>query len=138
MQQNPSEPNPAPIPYPEALPESNLPTGGNWSTAPIVIRGWSYQLALLSMFATILFCVVNGFGNDPLGEKIFVSVVMVFVFAFFFWLRKAIRQGAKGAWVSQIVLSGLGLLAFPLGTLVHGYILSQWFKPEVKAWFGQR
>ena len=48
------------------------------------------------------------------------------------------RRGVPAAWNVQAVVSVLGLLAFPLGTLLHLLILLKWFRPETKSWFGLR
>ncbi|HEX8551783.1 MAG TPA: hypothetical protein VF681_09535 [Abditibacteriaceae bacterium] len=111
---------------------------GDWQSAPIVIRGWAYTLSILGMIVVALVGIAGLTQNEPIAEKIGGLLFVGLLFGTFFWQRKAIRRGAANAWVVQIILSALGLLAFPLGTLIHGYILSQWFKPEVKAWFGTR
>jgi hypothetical protein len=53
------------------------------------------------------------------------------------WLAQEFRKGNPKAWSVQIAFSALGLLNCPLGTLINGYILSQWFRPDVKVWFGR-
>ncbi|MBV9867085.1 MAG: hypothetical protein JO316_17155 [Abitibacteriaceae bacterium] len=74
-------------------------------------------------------------GAGPVG-----GIVMAFFYGLLLavdiWLNRALKQGTPAAWTVQIVLSALGLCGFPIGTLIHGYILSQWFSPETKAWFG--
>ena len=52
------------------------------------------------------------------------------------WLYAGISKGIRSAWTVQIVYSAFGLMGFPLGTLINGYLLSQWFRDDTKAWFG--
>jgi hypothetical protein len=143
MQQNPFEPNPSqalPIPLPEGLPPSPVPVvkSGDWHSAPLVVRSWAYTLAFLSMWIVFLFGALSLIGPEPMPQKIGITIFCLALFAVFLWQRKKLQNSAILAWKLQILLSILGLIWFPLGTLIHGYILSQWFKPEVKAWFGQR
>lgn len=83
--------------------------------------------------------MVAGFSDEDsnTGEKIGGLIVVALIFAMFAWLNRALKNGKPAAWTAQIVVSVFGLLGFPLGTAVHAYILSQWFKPETKAWFGK-
>jgi hypothetical protein len=85
--------------------------------------------------------LVSLMGGDSDASSPAERVILAAIYALFFggaiWLNRALKKGAPAAWVVQIIWSALGLLGFPLGTLIHGYILSQWFKPETKAWFGK-
>jgi hypothetical protein len=128
----------APIPAPDALQTVVVANREDWQNAPIVIRGWAYTIAFLGMLAGAVMSVMGLFNDDSMAEKAGGLIFCILFFAGMLWQRTGLRRGTGAAWTVQIVLSALGLLAFPLGTLVHGYILSKWFKPEVKAWFGQQ
>lgn len=52
------------------------------------------------------------------------------------FLITSLRKGNPVAWHVQMVLSLLGLLGFPIQTVIHALVLSKWFKPDTKAWFG--
>lgn len=133
--------NPAarpPIPFPGALPAAPVQISGDWQSQPKVLRKEAYQWALLVMWGSAIIgglCVLGAAETN--AERINFALFFGFWFLISLWQRKALRRGGKGAWQLQVVLSVLGLLWFPIGTIIHGYILSQWSKPEVKAWFGQ-
>jgi hypothetical protein len=132
----------SPIPSPDGnvrAPEpvtSNV-VRGDWKSTPIVIRGWAYPLTWLYIGLFVLAFIAGLMSKDSASEKIGGLVIISLILAVFIWLNRALRLGTSAAWTVQLVASVVGLLAFPLGTLIHGYILSQWFKPETKAWFGR-
>jgi hypothetical protein len=41
----------------------------------------------------------------------------------FFFMGRALRTLRPGVRIPTVILAGLGLLGFPLGTLINGYIL---------------
>jgi hypothetical protein len=136
---NSNDPNfHAPIPTPdgrvasEPLPSVNH---GDWQSAPPVVRSWAYTLALLGMLGSILLVLAGFFSPELLDGRVGFIVMGFVLFGISLWMRKAIRQGVPAAWTVQIILSALGVFSFPIGTLIHGYVLFHWFKPETKAWF---
>ncbi len=111
---------------------------GDWKSAPKIVRGWAYPLTWLGII--ILPFILAGSllsGNASGAARVGVAVLYGILLGGDIWLNRALRTGNRAAWTGQIVLSCFGLLGFPLGTAIHAYILSQWFKPETKAWFGQ-
>ena len=52
-----------------------------------------------------------------------ILVVLGLLAAMFFLLGRALRTLRRGARIPTVVLAVLGLLGFPLGTLINGYIL---------------
>ena len=101
-------------------------------------------LAFVGMVFTPLLILMGIFGlaSSPrvqasLPYNITLLTFYFLLFAASAWLRFALKKAVPAAWTVQLVLSCLGVLGFPIGTLIHGYILSQWFKPETKAWFGK-
>src|ERR1043165_8488816 len=113
-----------------------VPVPRDWQSAPKIVKGWSYQLSWLAIVVAVLGIVLVPLGGqlspaERLGGVIFYAVLL----ALYVWLNRALKNGVPAAWTAQMILSILGLIAFPLGTLIHGYILSQWFKPENRAWF---
>ena len=135
--------NQPPIPDPfQRLPQ--LPSmQRDWKSAPPIIKGWAYPLTWLSIIIMPLVMLGTFLGaGDERGETMSLSekIVIVFFYGIFWvlsiWLNRAFKKGVRAAWTVQFVGSILGLCGFPIGTMIHGYILSQWSKPEVKAWFG--
>ncbi len=107
---------------------------GDWKSAPKIVRNWAYQLSWLGIIFLPLLIVVGLFSSQ---RSILVVVLYAALWGVDIWLNRALKKGAQSAWVAQIILSILGLLAFPVGTAIHAYVLSQWFKPETRAWFRQ-
>jgi len=132
--------SPPPIPTPDGqiqtMPASTA-ARGDWQAAPKIIKGWAYPLTWLAIVLFALFIVVALVSRDiPVTGKLGLALLYAVFLAISIWLNRALKKGVQAAWTVQIIVSVLGLLGFPLGTLIHGYILSQWFKPETKAWFG--
>jgi tetratricopeptide (TPR) repeat protein len=107
--------------------------------APQVVRSirWLYGLAI---FLGAIWALMAAVGAPVEGSS---EVPASFVFLLGFvtlglngWLMWAVPKGSQAAYYVQMVLSALGLLGFPLGTILHGYILYAWTRPETKAWFG--
>ncbi len=130
-----------PLPDPHGEPSSpqSVPgiVPGDWATAPKIIKGWAWQLAILGSIVLPFFIYFSAARNGGSVWGIFTLINIVAWFIDLFMVY-GLRQGLSVAWFVQIVVSALGLTNCPLGTLLHGYLLSQWFKPEVKAWFGVR
>ena len=54
------------------------------------------------------------------------------------WLLFGLKRGYPSAWTVQMILSIVGLIMFPLVTIISILILVNWFKPDTKAWFSIR
>jgi hypothetical protein len=143
-----NDPNRAPIPDPFQPPPSAMHStpmvSHEWSNSPQIVRSARLLTFLAIGVLSLLLLVVWLLGDvrEPnagqgVAEKIGMSLFYGMLLVVNIWLNGALKKGTRAAWTVQIILSALGLLGFPLGTLIHGYLLSQWFKPEVKAWFGQ-
>ena len=136
--QSPYSGPPVPSPDGQQHYSAPLPTRGDWKSAPLAVRGWAYPLTWLVMIFSPCVMLVGVFDNSKSGaEKIGVVVISSVAWAIQFWHNRNLKSGARAAWPTQIVLSCLGLFFFPLGTAIHIYLLSQWAKPEIKAWFGR-
>jgi hypothetical protein len=107
-----------------------------WQNAPQSVR----SVRSLVILAVVLYGVFFLLGLATLHDGGAFAVGMVVFFglliAFQLWMLKGLRQGIKFCYYFQMVISILGLSGFPLGTLLHGYVLYLWFQPETKAWFG--
>ena len=65
---------------------------------------------------------------------IFLAVSVTFLFCFLF-LGIGLLKGRRLAWYFQIALSVLGLLSFPVGTLVNAVILVLFFQAPTRDYF---
>jgi hypothetical protein len=114
------------------------PSPRTWANAPKIVRGWAYPLSWLG----IVFWGILLVSSLMMAEEMLIKVMAAAACAAFFsvtiWLNRGLKTGAQAAWILQIVFSTLWLVAFPLWTIVNGYILTSWFKPETKAWFEMR
>lgn len=142
--QNPYQPPPiaspdgrvAPPPIPNA---ANSVVRGDYKTAPPIVKS-ARALALLTIIVGALFLVgalmiIDSTGSiEASARPLLLSILCVGMGG---WLSFGHRQGQSVAWTGQVVLSAIGLTGFPIGTLIHGYLLSKWFAPEVKAWYGR-
>jgi hypothetical protein len=54
---------------------------------------------------------------------------------FYYWIGAGLRRLSAGPRIAAIVLSGIGVLGFPLGTLIHGYFLYLLLSAEGKQVF---
>jgi hypothetical protein len=136
--------SPAPIPDPFQRPPQMPQTPRDWKNAPSVVRGWAYPLTWLGIIGMAIFIGVSLLGYSdpanaqpaPMIERVIEAAVYSVFLAATVWLNYALKKGIAAAWTVQLIFSILGLCGFPLGTAINVYILSQWSKPEVKAWFG--
>ncbi len=143
MQSNSPFSTPPPIPTPDGNLSPFQPRDGNvvrgdWKTAPDIVRRGTYLLTWLNIVFTPLIILITFAGDkNSMDEKIGVLVLLAIVFVASIWLNRATKKGTPAAWTVQIIFSVIGLLGFPLGTIIHAYVLFNWFKPETKAWFGR-
>ncbi len=83
------------------------------------------------------FCVIAGlmsvFSGD--GAELITSL-MILVFAFLYgWLGISVRKLKPGSKIPVGILSGIGLLGFPIGTIINAYILYLVFSAKGKMVF---
>lgn len=116
-----------------------------WQNAPRIVRdarlvnGLGVILCLLGVLAMVLTTLGGERGGDAPNDPVTAFVLLAVyggIAVLLMWLIRSLKRGLAAAWTVQMVLSILGLLGFPLGTIIHGMILSRWFQPETKAWFG--
>lgn len=112
-----------------------------WNAAPQIVKGARFVniFSFMLLFLITLAVLSVALGDVQAGDLpmiLTISTLCVVLTGVFFWLAIALRNASKAAWTAQIVVSSIGLLLFPPGTIIHGYILSKWFQPETKAWFG--
>jgi tetratricopeptide (TPR) repeat protein len=106
--------------------------------APQIVKSirWLYWLFnFMGAMAVIAILLQGQQWEGPAGRWV-LALIPLGLLGLSIWLLVAIPRGTRAAYYVQMVLSGLGLLGFPIGTLLHGYILYYWVKPETKEWFG--
>ena len=65
-----------------------------------------------------------------------VAMVVCLCFLFFFlWIGIGLLKGKKLAWYLQIAMSILGVVGFPVGTVLNVLILVFFFRPSVRNYF---
>lgn len=84
--------------------------------------GFLYCLGGLAIFAGGVFSLIGGAGSQE-TEAIATGAVLVLLGALQFYCGLGIRRLKRWTRIPVGILSGLGLLAFPLGTLINAYIL---------------
>ncbi|MCA1595463.1 MAG: hypothetical protein LC772_03435, partial [Chloroflexi bacterium] len=108
---------------------------------PIIssVRFW-YMFQIILTGLAVAFGLYAVTQAPAAGAQPFVGSVMVVYYAIALAILIAayILAGKRtsAGYYTVLVLSFLGLLALPLGTIVSIYILTKWFKPELKAWYG--
>ncbi len=118
----------------------NNNTGRTWSNAPSGVRD-ARALAWLGVIGSglMLIIVIALLASSGLHAGIagsFILLVYALFFPFYIWLLIGLKRGTKAAYYVQMIVAFIGLIGFPIGTLINGYILYKWFRPETKAWFG--
>ena len=101
-------------------------------------------VGMLYMVFGVLYCLIAGFvlaAVEPTDRKAegIATGLIVFLGAygvFLFLAGHQLRQYKPWAWWTCAVLSGLGLLNFPIGTGVGIYSLWVLSRPEAPAYFG--
>ena len=115
-------------------------SGRTWTNAPSGVRSARALAWLGAFFSGILSIVfvVLLFSGGVKGANFSIINMAVYsiFFPFYIWLLFGLKRGDKTAYYGQMVISIIGLIGFPIGTLISAYILYQWFRPETKAWFG--
>ncbi len=149
-----STPPPIPTPdgnFPQAQPQNTTMTHDDWKTAPSIVRGWAYPLTWLGIVILPLAMLGAGILIKTAGTTgILLLLFFLALFVADVYLNRNFKKGTPAAWIVQIVKSSISIISLPINLLSHGnlipamigfalhtYILSQWLKPEVKAWFGR-
>ena len=131
---------------------TGAPPPGSVNPKPPVVRDARFTAVLMLIFCIfgalvstgILVASIMGSSGFPDPQRraretaqAFLLTLGCFGFAaLYIWLLVGLKRRYLAAWRVQAALAVLALLAFPLGTILHALILTRWFKPETKAWFG--
>jgi len=66
---------------------------------------------------------------------IIIFLISLSFFVFFLSIGLGLLKGKKFAWFTQVAASVLGLIGFPIWTVLNGIILYCFFQPRVRDWF---
>lgn len=73
-----------------------------------------------------------------IGLNVFMTLFFAITFCFFIfflWLGIGLLRGHKLAWYFQVGLSILGMIGFPVGTVINVIILIFFFQPYIRNYF---
>jgi hypothetical protein len=76
--------------------------------------------------------------NMSFGVTVFFGALLVICLItaiLFLLLGIGLLKGSKVSWYLQIALSILGLLAFPLGTIINGVVLYFFFRRDIRDFY---
>ncbi len=112
----------------------------DFKNAPPIVRSARLLTVLGTAVAilTIMFGFVIAADRNSAQTAPAIIAVASLVLGVNVWLNIALTKGKRAAWTGQTVVSILTILISyraVLLLLAHAYLLSQWFKPEVKEWF---
>lgn len=100
--------------------EASIQSVGSLYLLSAVLSG----LGLVFMLGVVVVTLMSpDGGGESVAVTLGVVLMLVLLVALWYWIGKGLRQLDIKVRTVAIVLSALGLLGFPLGTLIHGYIL---------------
>ncbi len=76
--------------------------------------------------------------NLSIGFNVLFILMLVFgiiFFLFYLLVGLGLLKGKKYAWYFQVALSVLGLLGFPIGTVINAVILIFFFQSSIRGYF---
>lgn len=125
---------------PHPIPSDATPKARHWNSAPDVIRLWAYYFSCFVAFVVTVGVLLLVCGVIDISDELKHVAIPFYagISLFHAWHIFSLRRGAAVAWWVQVFISAWAVWGFPLFTIIHCIIFSQWFKPETKAWFGVR
>ena len=105
--------------------------------ASIKSIGVLYWIGAVSLFGIGLIGFFNGKGR-PFAEQITICVLLWAVAILQFWVGIGLRRLKPWAKTPTGILSGIGLIGFPVGTLINAYILYLVFSKKGTTVFSDR
>jgi hypothetical protein len=82
-----------------------------------------YYLGAVFLVVTSVAGAILNRGDKPLDERIHRVMLMAGIAVFEAWVGMDISSLKRWARIAAGILSGLGLLGIPIGTIINGYIL---------------
>lgn len=103
------------------------------------VRFW-YMFQIVIICLVLVFGLLAVSGGHNSGGDVFggIAVMIVYGFSLVVLIAAYILAGRRttAGYYIVLVLSIIGILAFPIGTIISVYILTKWFNPDLKAWYG--
>jgi hypothetical protein len=93
------------------------------------------SIGVLYFIAAVLFGFVGATSFSTGKEGLMPALIGCAVCALYLWLGISVQRLKRGSKVGVGILSGLGLLAIPVGTLINAYILWLVFSAKGKTIF---
>ena len=82
--------------------------------------------AIFAFLAAVVFLAIpftRGSSDFPMLAGVAMAAIMAALGALYLWIARGLRSLSAVARIPAGVLAGLGLMGFPIGTLINGYIL---------------
>ncbi len=119
--------------------KKQLPIGVKIAMIIDIIFAAGSVIGLLIMAIGLLESINTEFPLEAQGIKTLGVVVFIFglfMTAFTIWVIINLRKLNPSARTGQIIISIIGLLGIPIGTVIHGVILYFMFRQDTKEAFG--
>ncbi len=90
--------------------------------ASIKALGALYYLGAIGLLAVGIIEMVAP-SDDSVGVRLMIAVFALGLGGLYFWIGRGLRGLKSRARIPAVILAVIGLLGFPVGTLINGYIL---------------
>ena len=120
--------NAVPAPIPPPLPDSIISDAEAIRKAHLTREASIQSIGTLYFIGAFIGCaagvlaVMSGHGR-PLAVRVGMLLVFVLLAAFQVWVGIGLRRLRPWARIPSGVLSAIGLISIPIGTLINGYVL---------------
>jgi hypothetical protein len=108
----------------------------SWANAPPGAKTARLLIILTILYYALWVLVGASTWTVPSREGVYLVAFFGSLIVFQLWMLRGLRQGHKACYYIQWILSTIGLLAFPVGTIISAIVLMKWKRPETRAWFG--
>ena len=86
--------------------------------------GWLAMIAIVGISSSILIPIIH---DGKIDEEVYIAipliVLAVSISVFYLFIGNAVKKDKIWAKVTGIVLAGVSLFSFPIGTIIGGFIL---------------
>ncbi|MFO7592457.1 MAG: hypothetical protein R6X15_00240 [Pseudomonadota bacterium] len=96
--------------------------------------GLLYYLGVAGMLAVAAAFVID-FNEAELHISAFVIAILIALAGLYFWIGKGLRSLKKNVRIVAGIMAAIGLVSFPVGTIINGYILYLLFSAKGKVVF---
>lgn len=138
--------SPGDAPPPPAGPDASGPRSARgWPDAqmPAVVQVFRILILLRCVMIVALLCLmlltslVAGLTGAVTGPNPLGWFVVLALLGYSPWAYRALGRGEPSfVWTIELTLFALGLIGFPIGTVVCGLLIYFWTRSETREWFG--